>query len=168
MGNLYKNESKPTHSANMFAIFSEGVNTKFSDSNKIIKKINKKANETGSIVVKPADHSQVLSRPKVCSLQNAIEVNIDGKLFCLAHLGQRKHKDALQLCHSLNATLPLPTSITEHNHFTESFKRLGINERINDFSTKIVLDVQRLSNKDRVILAFYFQVFDLYSTIYTV
>ena len=25
MGNLYKNESKPTHSANMFAIFSEGV-----------------------------------------------------------------------------------------------------------------------------------------------
>ena len=26
MGNLYKNESKPTHSANMFAIFSEGVN----------------------------------------------------------------------------------------------------------------------------------------------
>ena len=25
MGNLYKNESKPTHSAKMFAIFSEGV-----------------------------------------------------------------------------------------------------------------------------------------------
>ena len=25
MGNLYKNESKPTHFANMFAIFIEGV-----------------------------------------------------------------------------------------------------------------------------------------------
>ena len=121
------------------------VNTQFSDSNKIIKKIYKKANETGSIVVKPADHSQVLPRPKVCSLQNAIEVNIDGKLFCLAHLGQNKHKDALQLCHSLNATLPLPTSIKEHNHFIESFKRLEIDEKMNDFSTKIVLDVRRLT-----------------------
>ena len=84
-----------------------------------------------------------MPRPKVCSLKNAIEVNIDGKLFCLAHLGQNKHKDALQLCHSLNATLPLPTSIKEHNHFIESFKRLEINEKMNDFSTKIVLDVRR-------------------------
>ena len=70
-------------------------------------------------------------------------MNSDGKLFCLAHFGQRKHKDALELCEKLNAKLPLPTSITEHNHFTESFKRLGINEKMNDFSTKIVLDVRR-------------------------
>ena len=117
----------------------------FLDSNKIMEKIYKKANETDSIVVKPADQSQVLPRSKVCSLKNAIEVNINGKLFCLAHFGQRKHKDALQLCQSLNATLPLPTSITEHNHLTESFKRLGLNEKMNDFSTKIVLDVRRLT-----------------------
>ena len=92
------------------------------DSNKVIEKIYKKADETDSIVVKPANQSQLLSRPKVCSLKNAIEVNSDGKLFCLAHFGQRKHKDALELCEKLNAKLPLPTSITEHNHFTESFK----------------------------------------------
>ena len=110
-----------------------------------MEKIYKKAPETSSIVVKPADPSQVLPRPKMCSLKNSIEVNIDGKLFCLAHFGQRKHKDALQLCQSLDATLPLPKSITEHNHFIESFKRLGINEKINDFSTKIVLDVRRLT-----------------------
>ena len=128
------------------------VYTQFLDSNKIIKKIYKTANEIGSIVNKPADHSQVLPRPKVCSLQNAIEVNIDGKLFCLAHLGQRKHKDALQLCHSLNATLPLPTSIKEHNHFIESFRRLRIEKKLNDLSTKIVLDVHRLSHKGRVSL----------------
>ena len=110
-----------------------------------MEKISKKANKTDRIVVKQADLSQVLLRPKICSLKNAIEVNIDGKIFCLAHFGQRKHKDALQLCQSLNATLPLPTTITEHNHFTESFKRLGINKKMNDFSTKIVLDVRRLT-----------------------
>ena len=115
----------------------------FLDSNKVIEKIYKKTDETDSIVVKPANQSQLLSRPKVCSLKNAIEVNSDGKLFCLAHFGQSKHKDALELCEKLNAKLPLPTSITEHNHFTESFKRLGINEKMNDFSTKIVLDVRR-------------------------
>ena len=122
------------------------------DSNKVIEKIYKKADETDSIVVKPANQSQLLSRPKVCSLKNAIEVNSDGKLFCLAHLGQRKHKDALQLCQSLNATLPLPTSITEHNHFIESFRRLRIEKKLNDLSTKIVLDVHRLSHKGRVSL----------------
>ena len=115
----------------------------FLDSNKIMDKVYKKTNETDSFDFKQANPLQALSRPKVCSLQNAIEVNIDGKLFCLAHLGQNKHKDALQLCHSLNATLPLPTSIKEHNHFIESFKRLEINEKMNDFSTKIVLDVRR-------------------------
>ena len=117
----------------------------FLDSIKNMEKIDTKNNETDSIVVEPANPSKVLSRPKVCSLKNAIEVNSDGKLFCLAHFGQRKHKDALELCEKLNAKLPLPTSITEHNHFTESFKRLGINEKMNDFSTKIVLDVRRLT-----------------------
>ena len=102
------------------------------------------ANQTNSIAVEPADLLQILLRPKTCSLKNAIEVNVDGKLFCLAYFGQRKHKDALQLCQSLNATLPLPTSIKEHNHFVESFKRLGINEKMNDFSTKVILDIRRL------------------------
>ena len=115
----------------------------FLDSNKIMEKIYKKANETDSIVVKPADQSQVLPRSKVCSLKNAIEVNIDGKIFCLAHFGQRKHKDALQLCQSLNAELPLPTSKTEHNHLIQSIKRLGISEQMNDSSTKIILDLRR-------------------------
>ena len=110
-----------------------------------MEKTYKRANQTDPIVAKPVNRSQVLSRPKICSLKNAIEVNSDGKLFCLAHLGQNKHKDALQLCHSLNATLPLPTSIKEHNHFIESFKRLEIDEKMNDFSTKIVLDVRRLT-----------------------
>ena len=114
-------------------------------------KIHKKANETDSIVVKPADQSQVLSRPKFCSLKNAIDVNIDGKLFCLAHIGQTKHKDALQLCHNLNATLPLPRSLKEHSHFIESFKRLGIEKKMKDVSTKIVLDARRLPKKGRVI-----------------
>ena len=110
-----------------------------------MEKISKKANETDRIVVKPADLSQVLPRPKICSLKNAIDVSIDGKLFCLAHFGQRKHNHALQLCQSMNATLPLPKSITEHNHFIESFKRLGINKKMNDGSTKIVLDIKRLT-----------------------
>ena len=102
------------------------------------------ANQTNSIAVEPADLLQILLRPKTCSLKNAIEVNVDGKLFCLAYFGQRKHKDALQLCQSFNATLPLPTSIIEHNHFVESFKRLGINEKMNDLSTKVILDIRRL------------------------
>ena len=102
------------------------------------------ANQTNSIAVEPADLLQILLRPKTCSLKNAIEVNVDGKLFCLAYFGQRKHKDALQLCQSLNATLPLPTSITEHNHFVESFKRFEINEKMNDLSTKVILDIRRL------------------------
>ena len=101
------------------------------------------ANQTNSIAVEPADLLQILLRPKTCSLKNAIEVNVDGKLFCMAYFGQRKHKDALELCEKLNAKLPLPTSITEHNHFTESFKRLGINEKMKDFPMKIVIDVRR-------------------------
>ena len=110
-----------------------------------MKEVYKSVNNTDPIIVKPADGSEVFLRPEVCSLENAVDVNIDGKLFCLAHIGQRKHKDALQLCQSLNAKLPLPTSITEYNHFIESFKRLGIEEKMNDFSTKIVLDVRRLT-----------------------
>ena len=109
-----------------------------------MEKIYNIANQTNSIAVEPADLLQILLRPKTCSLKNAIEVNVDGKLFCLAYFGQRKHKDALQLCQSLNATLPLPTSIKEHNHFVESFKRLGINEKMNDLSTKVILDIRRL------------------------
>ena len=108
-----------------------------------MERISKKANETDHTIVKPAESSQVLPRPKTCSLKNAIDVNIDGKLFCLAYFGQRKHKDALQFCQSLNAKLPLPTSIKEHNHFIESFKRLGINEKMKDFPMKIVIDVRR-------------------------
>ena len=109
-----------------------------------MEKIYNIANQTNFIAAEPADLLPVLLRPKTCSLKNAIEVNVDGKLFCLAYFGQRKHKDALQLCQSLNATLPLPTSIKEHNHFVESFKRLGINEKMNDLSTKVILDIRRL------------------------
>ena len=102
-----------------------------------MKNIYKKVSPTNHVFIKPAE------RTKVCSLKNAIDVIIDGNLFCFAHIGQRKHKEAFQACQSLNAKLPLPKSIKEHNHFTESFKRLGINEKMNDFSTKIVLDVRR-------------------------
>ena len=111
-----------------------------------MKKIYKGVNKTDRIV------AELTERSEVCSLKNAIDVNIDGKLVCLAHIGQRKHKHAFQLCQSLNATLPLPKSIKEHNHFIESFKRLGIEEKMLDFSTKIVLDVRRLSSKGRVSL----------------
>ena len=104
-----------------------------------MKKIYKKVNETGHVYVSPAE------RVEACSLKNAIEVNVDGKLFCFAPVGQMKHRDALQLCASLNAKLPLPKSIKEHNHFIESFKRLGIEEKMLDYSTKIVLDVRRVS-----------------------
>ena len=115
------------------------------DSRKILEEIYKEANKTTLIAAKPADRLQTLLRSKTCSLKNAIEVNIDGKLFCLAHYGQRKHKDALELCQSLNAKLPLPTSIKEHNHFIESFKRLGINKQMNDISTKIILNIRRMT-----------------------
>ena len=89
-------------------------------------------------------------RPEVCSLKNAIDLYIDGKLFCLAHIGQAKHKDAFQICENLNAILPLPKSFKENYHLIENFKRLGINKKMEDFSTKIVLDVRRLSNKGKV------------------
>ena len=100
-------------------------------------------NKTDDVVVKPAERSNI------CSLKNAIHANIDGKLFCLAHIGKKKHKDALRLCQNLNATLPLPQSIKEHKHFIESFKRLGVYKKTNDFSTKIVIDVRRLLKKGR-------------------
>ena len=106
-------------------------------------KLRKRANQTNEVYVKPAE------RPEVCSLESSIDVTIDGKLFCLAHICQSKHKDALRLCQSLNATLPLPKSIKEHKHLVESFKRLGLDKKMNDLSTKIVLDVRRLPNKGR-------------------
>ena len=117
-----------------------------------MKEIYKNVNKTETIVVEQAEQPEVLFRPEVCSLKNAIDVNMDGKLFCLAHVGQRKHKDALHLCRSLNATLPLPTSIKEYKDFIESFKRLGIDEKMNELSTKIVLNIQRLPNKGKVSL----------------
>ena len=97
-------------------------------------------------VVKPA------SRSAVCSLKNAINANIDGKFFCLAYIGQMKHRDALQSCQSLNATLPLPKNRKEHYQFTETFKRLGLDRKMADLSTKIVLDVRRSSKKGIVSL----------------
>ena len=101
-------------------------------------------------VFKPADRLKVMLRPEVCSLKNAIDLYIDGKLFCLAHIGQAKHKDAFQICENLNAILPLPKSFKENYHLIENFKRLGINKKMEDFSTKIVLDVRRLPNKGKV------------------
>ena len=133
-------------------LFNEQCSTKYKlkvyvlDSKKTVNKIYKSVNETDHVVVEPAKRSET------CSLENAIDVNIDGKLYCLAYIGQTKHKDALHICQSLNATLPLPKNLKEYYHFIESFKRLGIEEKMNDFSTKIVLDVRRLSNKGRVSL----------------
>ena len=105
-----------------------------------------------SSVMKETDHVPVkqASRPAICTLKNAINANIDGKLFCLAYVGQMKHREALKSCQDLNATLPLPRNRKEHFHFTESFKRLGIDKKIADFSTKIVLDVRRSSKKGKV------------------
>ena len=116
------------------------------DSSQIISEIYESVNQTHDFIVEPAKRSET------CSLENGIDVNIDGKLYCLAYIGQTKHKDALHICQSLNATLPLPKNLKEYYHFIESFKRLGIEEKMNDFSTKIVLDVRRLSNKGRVSL----------------
>ena len=107
-------------------------------------KVHKSVTKTDLALVKPVERSET------CSLKNAIDVNIDGKLFCLAHVGQTKHKDALQLCQSINSTLPLPRSLKENYHFIQSFKRLGIDRKMEDLSTKIILDVRRLSNKGRV------------------
>ena len=121
-----------------------------SDSTETMKEIYKSVNDTDPIVVKQAYRSEVFLRPEVCSLKNAIDVNIDGKLLCLAYIGQRKHKDAFQLCQSLNATLPLPTSVTDYKYFIESFKRLGIDRKMDDFSTKIILDIRRLPNQGKL------------------
>ena len=101
-------------------------------------------NELDHVDVKPANRSSV------CSLKNAINANIDGQLFCLAYIGQMKHKDALQSCQRLNATLPLPHNRKEQYQFTESLNRLGIHKKMADFSTKIVLDVRRSSQKGKV------------------
>ena len=103
-------------------------------------------NETSNSQIKQVE------RTEICSLKHAIDVNIEGKLVCLAHIGQAKHKDALHLCQSLNATLPLPKSIKENDHFIDSFKRLGIDQKMKDSSTKIVLDVRRLPEKGEVSL----------------
>ena len=100
--------------------------------------------EASHVEVKP------IKRSAVCSLENAINARIDGKLICLAYIGQMKHLEALQSCKTLNATLPLPRNLNEHNHLTDTFKRLGFDEKINDMSTKIVLGIRRLSNKGRV------------------
>ena len=115
-----------------------------SDSKVVVNKVHKSVTKTDLALVKPVERSEA------CSLKNAIDVNIDGKLFCLAHVGQTKHKDAFQLCQSINSTLPLPRSLKEHYHFIQSFKRLGIDTKMEDLSTKIILDVRRLSNKGRV------------------
>ena len=120
--------------------------THVSDSSIVVDEIYKVANETDLVYVKSA------GRLKTCSLKKAIDVNIGGKLFCLAHIGQAKHKDALQSCQFLNATLPVPKSFQENYDFVESLKRLGIDNKMEDFSTKIVLDVRRLPNKGRVSL----------------
>ena len=111
-----------------------------------MKKIYKSVNETGYVVVKPAQRSDA------CSLKNAIDVNIDGERSCLAHIGQAKHKEALQLCQNLDAKLPLPRNTKEHYHLVESLKQLGIAKQMNDFSTKVVLDIRRVPNKGRVSL----------------
>ena len=100
--------------------------------------------EASQVEVKP------IKRSEVCSLENAINATIDGKLICLAYIGQMKHEDALQSCKTLNATLPLPRNLNEHNHLTDTFKRLGIDKKIKDITTKIVLGIRRLSNKGRV------------------
>ena len=121
-----------------------------SDSSKVMKEIYKNVNKTETIVVERAEQPEVLLRPEVCSLKNAIDVHIDGKLFCLAHTGRAKHKDAFQICDNLNATLPLPKSFKESYHLIESFKRLRIDKKMEDFSTKIILDVRRLPNKGKV------------------
>ena len=107
-------------------------------------KVYKSVDETDHVSVKPAQRSEL------CTLKKAIDVNIHGELFCLAHIGQAKHKVALKLCQSLNATLPLPQSLKEHYHLIEGLKRLGIVAKTEDFSTKIVLDVRRLSKIGRV------------------
>ena len=122
------------------------MNNYILDSNEIMNKVYKSVNQTDRVVVEQAERS------KFCSLENAINVNIDGRLFCLAHVGQTKHKDALDLCQSLNATIPLPQTLKEHNHFVQSFTRLGIDKKMEEFSTKIVLNVRRLPNKGRVSL----------------
>ena len=118
------------------------------DSSSIMKKVYTKTNQTSNVV--NLLRQSLAERTEVCSLKNAIEVNIDGKLFCFAHIGQRKHKDAFQSCQKLNATLPLPKSFKENYHFIESLERLGIDNKMDDFSTKIVLDVRRFS-KGKVI-----------------
>ena len=90
---------------------------------------------------------QLADRPKTCSLKNAINAFIDGKLFCLAYIGKMKHKNAFKSCESLNAALPLPLNLKEHNHFIETFKRLEIDRKMDHLSTKIVLDIRRVSQK---------------------
>ena len=92
-------------------------------------------------------HENKAKRSKNCSLKNAVNANINGKLFCFAYIGRMKHEDALVSCQNLNATLPLPRNLKEHYQFVETLKRLKIVQKMNDFSTKIILDIRRVSGR---------------------
>ena len=97
------------------------------------------------------DKKYDINRLEKCSLENAINATIDGKLFCLSRIGIMKHEAAFQTCKDLNATLPLPKSFVEQNDFTSALIGLGINEISIDLETNIVLDLRRRPGEGRVL-----------------
>ena len=92
-----------------------------------------------------------INRIEKCSLENAINATIDGRLFCLSRIGVMKHEAAYKTCKDLNATLPLPKNLVENNDFTSALSRLGIDETSIDLETNIILDLRRKPDEGKVI-----------------
>ena len=46
-----------------------------------------------------------------------MEINVDGRSYCVIDCGQKSHPDAFEFCKKLNARLPLPRNKQEANEF---------------------------------------------------
>ena len=99
------------------------------------------------------DKKFLANRLEKCSLENAINATIDGRLFCLSRIGVMKHEAAFKTCKDLNATLPLPRNLVENNDFTSALSRLGIDEISIDLETNIILDLRRKPDKGTVLFS---------------
>ena len=53
-----------------------------------------------------------------CTLAGAVmNINVDGRSYCVVDHGSKKHPDAVKFCKNLNARLPLPRNKQEADEF---------------------------------------------------
>ena len=55
---------------------------------------------------------------KKCSLNDAEQIVIDERIYCLAKYGNMNQTTAIDYCRQLNSTLPLPVSLHEFEVFS--------------------------------------------------